>query len=210
MTSSDAALGGLGVPRPGLAEARGAADDLADRIRRGDVGTMEQVFTAHLDAIYNYCYRRTGSWATAEDLSATVFLEAWRSRRRAAVVDGTLLPWLYGVAANVCRHHLRSHARRRRAEQRLQVLVDVGDDAHLADDVADRAWLREALAELPTGVQDAFVLVCWQDLTYAQAAAALHVPVGTIRSRVHRARKHLQRLHDSTRTARPTEGTDHA
>ncbi|MGD7707166.1 RNA polymerase sigma factor [Microlunatus sp. Y2014] len=161
--------------------------------------TIEHAFSAHLDAIYNYCYRRTTSWSVAEDLAATVFLEAWRSRGRAHPVDGSLLPWLYGIASNVCRHHLRSSIRGARAVRRLRAAHDVAT-VDPADDVATHDWLLRALQRLPERDQDAFVLVCWQDLTYQQAATALSVPVGTIRSRVHRARRHLQALHPAKET----------
>lgn len=200
------------IPTAMAGERDGTSDHgLAELIRAGDVSTMEQVFTANLTAIYNYCYRRTGSWQAAEDLTASVFCEAWRSRRRAVVVDGTLLPWLYGVAANVCRHHQRSTARRSRLIRRLATLrpprslgTVSADDAtdHPADAMVDalvaRDWLHRALADLPAGDQDAFILVCWQGLGYAQAAAALSIPIGTVRSRVHRVRQRLQQAYRST------------
>lgn len=99
MTDSEAALGAgptlteVTRPRP----ARPAAGE-AERLRAGDRQAMAEVFSTHVDVIYNYCYRRTGSWSAAEDLASTVFLEVWRTRRRAVEVDGTVLPWLYGVA----------------------------------------------------------------------------------------------------------------
>ncbi|HIT77051.1 MAG TPA: RNA polymerase sigma factor [Candidatus Avipropionibacterium avicola] len=92
----------------------------------GSSNQVEAAFQEHLDAIYNYCYRRTSSWSVAEDLVATVFLEAWRSRDRARIVDDSLLPWLYGIASNVCRHHQRSFVRGSRAVRRLRATPEDG------------------------------------------------------------------------------------
>ena len=65
-----------------------------EQLRDGDEEAMAAVFADHLDVIYNYCYRRTSSWSVAEDLSATVFLDPWKLRRRAVELDGSILPWL--------------------------------------------------------------------------------------------------------------------
>jgi hypothetical protein len=62
-------------------------DEVTARLRQGSREAMSQVFRTHLDVIYNYCYRRCGSWTVAEDLSSTVFLEVWRNRQRAVSVD---------------------------------------------------------------------------------------------------------------------------
>ena len=90
---------------------------LSDRAlwRRAVAGEAEafgEIYERHANAIYNFCFRRCADWALAEDLTATVFLEAWRKRRR-VVFDGedAVLPWLYGVAGNVLRNNARRHRR---------------------------------------------------------------------------------------------------
>lgn len=165
---------------------------------------MSAVFAEHLDVVYNYCYRRTSSWAAAEDLSATVFLEVWRHRSRAVELDGSILPWLYGIATNVCRNHLRSRRRGAQAMGRLQLVDRSGPEVSpLEEQVVDRIdagrRLRRALAalaELSADEQDVFVLVCWEQLSYPQAAQALSIPVGTVRSRLARVRRHLRLADD--------------
>lgn len=166
---------------------------------------MAEVFHAHLDAIYNYCYRRTGSWSAAEDLCSTVFLEVWRHRHRIVEVDGSILPWIYGVATNVCRNHHRSTRRQTNALARLH-LADVSV-ASGSDEVIDRldaerraAQALERLNQLPQADQDVFVLVCWEGFGYAVAADILGIPVGTVRSRLARARRSL-RLTDAEEDA---------
>src|SRR5947208_16137691 len=75
-----------------------------------DERSLGVLFERHAKPIYNYCFRRVGDWATAEDLVSIVFLEAWRRRRTLRDADKAL-PWLYGIAVNVVRN-------RRRAERR--------------------------------------------------------------------------------------------
>src|SRR5207237_8093784 len=77
------------------------------RVRGGDAAAFGVLFERHGKAIYNYCFRRLGDWAAAEDLVSVVFLEAWR-RRDHDLPPGKVLPWLYGIATNVVRNRRRS------------------------------------------------------------------------------------------------------
>jgi RNA polymerase sigma-70 factor (ECF subfamily) len=172
-------------------------DEVTARLRQGSREAMSQVFRSHLDVIYNYCYRRCGSWTVAEDLSSTVFLEVWRNRQRAVSVDDSVLPWIYGIATNVCRNHRRSQLRHSSAVTRLVDASaqpgDHGDD--VARQVDDERRLRSALDRvqaLPQADQDVFVLVCWEELSYQAVAAALQIPTGTVRSRLARVRRILR------------------
>lgn len=181
-----------------------AADDpsgLAERLRAGSGTAMTEVFHRHGTVIYNYCFRRAGSWSAAEDLTSTVFLEVWRSRRRSVETGGSILPWLYGVATNVCRNYQRAQRRRSQALTRLS-LVDV-DRPVGADEVVDQLELEQRvervlrrLAGLPQTEQDVFLLVCWEELSYAETAAALSIPIGTVRSRLARVRRTLRELEE--------------
>jgi RNA polymerase sigma-70 factor, ECF subfamily len=80
------------------------------RSREGDRESFGLLFDRHAKTIYNYCFRRVGDWATAEDLLSVVFLEAWR-RRDQELRPGKLLPWLFGIATNVIRNRRRSERR---------------------------------------------------------------------------------------------------
>jgi RNA polymerase sigma factor (sigma-70 family) len=183
----------------GGVEATDAA--LWSRSRQGDVDAFGLLFERHARAIYNYCFRRIGDWAVAEDLLSVVFFEAWRRRGKALPPD-KVLPWLYGIATNVVRN-------RRRAERRYLAALAHMPDPSVVPDFADAAdgridderRMRQAvalLAQLPRHEQDAFVLCAWMELSYEDAALALAVPVGTVRSRLSRARRHLREL-DSER-----------
>jgi RNA polymerase sigma factor (sigma-70 family) len=165
--------------------------------RNGDAEAFATLFERHAKAIYNYCFRRVGDWSAAEDLLSVVFLEAWR-RRDKELPPGKVLPWLYGIATNVVRNRRRSERRYRMALARVPA-TPPEDDFGAAVDVRldDERRMRDALAllkTLPRGQQDVFVLCAWGDLSYEDAAFALGVPVGTIRSRLARARRSLAEL----------------
>ena len=171
---------------------------LVDEMRRGSSAALAALFDRHADAVYTYCFRRSASWHTAEDATSTVFLEYWRGRVRAKVHDGSALPWLYGIARNVCRSADRSSRRLSRALQRVphEGSASAGDE--MADAVAGRvdsehqmAAVLEAIAALPEREREVFELVVWAGESYEATAAALTIPVGTVRSRLSRARRRL-------------------
>jgi RNA polymerase sigma-70 factor (ECF subfamily) len=166
----------------------------------GDRDAFTMLFERHAKTIYNYCFRRIGDWSAAEDLLSIVFLEAWR-RRHKQLPPEKVLPWLYGVATNVVRNRRRSERRYRAALSRLPAPrpePDVGED--VADRIDDQRRIRpalELLAMLPRRQQDVFVLCVWSGLSYEDAAFALGLPVGTVRSRLSRARRSLEELDPS-------------
>src|SRR5450432_3091819 len=75
---------------------------------------FETLFARHATAVYNHCFRRTGSWSVGEDLVSIVFLRAWQMRRRVRFSGTSALPWLLAVANNACRNFERSQRRHRR------------------------------------------------------------------------------------------------
>lgn len=169
--------------------------DLLARAKAGDAAAFGEIFRRHTDAVYNHCFRRLGAWNSAEDATSLVFLETWRGRSKAVTVDGSLLPWLLGVANNVVRNVARAARRYDAALHRLPASMVEPDHAdavasRLDDERRMQATLRQ-LATLSRHEQDVVALVLMSGLTYAQAAVALGVPVGTVRSRLSRARERL-------------------
>ena len=160
-----------------------------------DPDALAELFDRHADRIYNHCFRATGDWAEAEDAVSAVFLEVWRHRHGVQLHDGSALPWLYGVATNVCRNLTRSRRRRTRALAALPPPAFEPDHAErVTDRLGSTALMREvltAIQSLPERDREVLALVAWAGLTYEQAAAALDVPVGTVRSRLSRARARL-------------------
>ena len=169
--------------------------ELWGRAASGEADAFGELYDRHANAIYNFCFRRTADLALAEDLTATVFLEAWRKRRRVAFEDEDgVRPWLFGVANNIVRNETR---RLRRFARALASLGAPRPTVTAADRAADEAQMREVLAavrELPRREQDVLALCVFADLSYAEAALALGIPIGTVRSRLARARNRLGEL----------------
>jgi RNA polymerase sigma factor (sigma-70 family) len=171
--------------------------ELWRRAAAGEPEAFGELYDRHANAIYNFCFRRCADWALAEDLTATVFLEAWRKRKRVSFDrEDAVLPWLCAVAGNVIRNDARRHRRL------LRFLGGLAAGAQpRARDAAERLAEEEemhailaAVRELPRREQDVLALCVFADLSYEQAAIALGIPVGTVRSRLARARNRLAEL----------------
>jgi RNA polymerase sigma factor (sigma-70 family) len=163
----------------------------------GEPAAFGTIFERHARAVYNHCFRRTANWSLAEELTSMVFLEAWRRRGSVRLDRDSALPWLLGVATNVIRNERRSRRRHRAALDRLPEERGndfAGDaDARMDDERRMRIVLRR-VARMPRSDQDVLALCAWAGLSYDQAAVGLGIPVGTVRSRLSRARARLEKL----------------
>lgn len=182
---------------------------LWDRVVAGESDAFGELFRRHRTAVYNFCFRRTASWDLAEDLTAQVFLETWRGRQNRELAGGTLLPWLIGVACRVISHEWRSASRRTARELRAVPQFDVVDPADAVaqriDDERRMVKVLEVLRALPRAERDVLAVCVFAELDYTSAAQALGIPVGTVRSRLSRARKHLRRLTGEPAFGNPEE-----
>jgi RNA polymerase sigma-70 factor, ECF subfamily len=170
---------------------------LRARVRAGDPDAFDELFDEHASAVYNQGYRLTLNWSSAEEVVSLTFLEAWRLRAGVEEAGGSLRPWLLGISLNVVRN-LNRAARRYQAAMsripRVRPVPDFADDlAGRLDDAAELRRVLAALDGLRPGERDVIVLCVWSGLDYAAAAKALGVPIGTVRSRLSRARDKLKR-----------------
>jgi len=152
-----------------------------------------EVFDRHAPHIHRYVVRRLGREA-AEDVVAETFLAAFRRRARYDVARADARPWLYGIATNLIGQHRRDEVRRYRLLPPADAAAPCPADQVAADVTAQstRTVLTAALAGLSAPERDVVLLVAWEELTYEEVAAALGVPVGTVRSRLNRARRKLR------------------
>jgi RNA polymerase sigma factor (sigma-70 family) len=161
-----------------------------------DPEMFAEIFHRHWDEIYRYVARRLGSEA-AEDVGAETFTVAFRNRARYDTDRPDARPWLYGIATNLVRQHHRAERRRHRLMARADAdwasaSFDDGSAARVtAESLGPR--IASVLASLPAADRDLLLLIAWADLTYEQASEALGVPLGTVRSRLHRVRKKIRR-----------------
>ncbi|MFF2045810.1 RNA polymerase sigma factor [Kitasatospora sp. NPDC058170] len=168
------------------------------RVRAGDQRAFGDLFDEEAGDLYRYAVRVSGDWAVAEDVVQLTFLEAWRLRGKLREGEEDLRPWLFGIAANVLRNTTRAGRRHRAAMARLparEVVPDFADElVGRLDDSAQLAAARRALTRLRKAEREVFTLCVWAGLDYASAAEALGVPIGTVRSRLSRARTRLRGL----------------
>jgi len=152
-----------------------------------------ELFDRHWAAVYHYCRSRAG--ADGEDLAAETFCLAFDRRGTFESERADARPWLLGLATNLIRNHLRRCDRGERAVTRLG-RDEAEDFEDLAVGRAEAARLGPALARALDGIpgrdRDALLLMAWNDLSYEEVAEALGIPVGTVRSRISRARLRLR------------------
>jgi RNA polymerase sigma factor (sigma-70 family) len=168
------------------------------QIRAGDEAAFAAMYTAHVDAVFTLAHRLTGNWSASEDVTSETFLAAWRTRTVLADDDRPLRPWLLGIAARQSMNTRRTVRRRLTFLSRRPstgVIDDFADEAvSRLDDARTLARTARAIGSLSRGEAEVLGLCVWSGLTYAEAADALGVPVGTGRSRLSRARARLRDL----------------
>jgi RNA polymerase sigma-70 factor (ECF subfamily) len=180
---------------------------LIERCRTGDASAWEEIVRTHGPRIYTYCYRLTGRREDAEDLTQEVFIKAYRALARYDAVKSSFATWLTVIA----RHASVDHFRRRRDDRLTQPLDPAPDDGRgasptrepedagprpdqvLARRDAQRS-VQAALDRLGPEFREAVILRDIQDMDYAEIAAVLSLPVGTVKSRISRGRAELARL----------------
>ena len=155
------------------------------------------LFDRHAPHIYRYLARRADR-QVADDLVAETFLAAFAKRDRYDLGHADARPWLYGIATNLVGQHRRDQARQYRVSQASAAEPEVpGHAEQVAADVtaqAMRPLLDAALAALPAGDRDVLLLIAFEQLTYQEVSRALGIPVGTVRSRLHRARTTVRQV----------------
>jgi RNA polymerase sigma factor (sigma-70 family) len=159
----------------------------------GDPELFEVIFERHFDLVRRYAQRRVGV-STGEEVAAKTFLIAFEQRATFRTSHESARAWLLGIATNLIRHHVRDeHAH-------LRILEAMPRDVRIpAPDDEDRLvalglWpmIAHELRALPEGDREVFLLLVLGDLSYEEIAEALAIPIGTVRSRIHRVRTTLR------------------
>jgi RNA polymerase sigma factor (sigma-70 family) len=174
----------------------GASDADVIAASQADPELFAAIFDRHADEIHRYAARRLGPQA-AGDVVSDVFLAAFRNRSRYHPDRPDARPWLYGIATNVISQQVRAEGRRAHllATAPPPSCVDFPAD-EIGDRIsAERLWpaMSEVLSGLGAADRELVLLVAWAELSYEQVAQALEIPVGTVRSRLHRVRAKVRR-----------------
>ena len=171
------------------------------RLCVGDPEALTAIYERHVDTVYNFAFRRTASWSVAEDAVQATFSTLWRRARGGGLSPLRLTsarPMLLTMAGHECANLLRSQRRRARLLHRLRPSPDAADHAprvaERVDDERQMSEVRRAMRDLPRSQREAIELVVWAELSIAEAAEALGVADGTVKSRLSRGRKRLETL----------------
>lgn len=162
-----------------------------------DPRAFSALYDRHAGLLFRFLVRRVGR-DTADELLGETFRIAFERRSSFDGQYESARPWMYGISSNLVAKHRRAEARRLKATARIAATrpVDTLADSVAADIDARALFPRvaAAIASLPDGERDALLLYAWEELPYDEIAAALSVPVGTVRSRLNRARTRLREL----------------
>ncbi|MGN6662662.1 MAG: RNA polymerase sigma factor [Solirubrobacterales bacterium] len=179
--------------------AKTASDEaLWTQARSGDAEAFGEIYARHARAVHDYCLWRTADRQAAEDAVATAFLEAWRLRDRFSLETDSAAALLLGIANNVVRGQWRTSRRHCEALMRLKAALPREGAGHESAVIARIDAFRhvreaaDAIRSLPRREREVLALIAGGDLSYEEAATRLGVPVGTVRSRLSRARRRLR------------------
>jgi RNA polymerase sigma factor (sigma-70 family) len=184
------------------------SDSRSIRASLTDPERFAEIFHRHWDEIYRYIARRLGPEA-AEDVGAETFTIAFHRRGRYDLNRPDARPWLYGIATNLIGQHRRAERRRHQLLARADADWVSSSFAAASDARVTAERLGPKIASVLTGLsaadRDLLLLIAWADLTYEEASEALGVPLGTIRSRLHRLRKKIRRAFGGVDPTQPQE-----
>lgn len=175
--------------------------DIIERSMRTP-SVFAELFHRHAASVHRYAARRAGNDA-ADDVTSETFLIAFERRDRFDLSAADARPWLFGVATNLLHRRRVAEARVFGLLERLPAETAVDDPSFTIDERADAARAVRAMAhairKLSTGDRDCLLLYAWADLSYEQIAVALTIPVGTVRSRLNRARRTVRTISDPSK-----------
>ena len=174
--------------------------DLIRRVQRGDAEAFEPLMLAHQKAVYNLALRLTENPQDAEDMAQEAFLKAYRSLPEFRG-DCKFSVWLYRIATNVCLDFLRSRSRKPTVslsvedDEGEETQLDIADESQSPEALLERGLTRDAvrrgLEQLSPEYRQILLLREIQGLSYEEIADTLDLEVGTVKSRIFRARKRL-------------------
>ena len=165
--------------------------ELVQRAAAGDRAAFAALYERHRTVVYRFARLMSGSDATAEDVTQEVFVTLIHTMVTYEPQRAGLLTYLYGVARNVTRNRLRRDRRFVALDTAATALSPADDPHDAASHAQERTLLRRAILSLPSRYREVIILSDVHGLAYAEAARILHVPVGTVRSRLSRGRQML-------------------
>ena len=168
----------------------GTESELLDRALAGDPGAFTALYRRRQGSLYRFALQMTGSAAVAEDITQEAFLALLTRGHLYDPARGSVAAYLYGIARNL----LRQRYNREHCQEADVTIEEFPSSEDVLDDLTRRETVervRRAVLSLPQPYREAVVLCDLGDASYEEAAAALECPLGTVRSRLSRARAML-------------------
>jgi RNA polymerase sigma-70 factor, ECF subfamily len=165
--------------------------DLVDKTRQGEIEAFSELVRRHQRVVYNLAYRFMRECTSAEDMAQEAFLKAFRMLHgfRGECEFST---WMYRVTCSVCLTELNRRKKRNEVALHPEALTAAVVPQHDAVDLRD--IMRVCVAQLPQRYENIITLYYLRELSYEEIAAKLDIPMGTLKTWMHRARKHLRRI----------------
>ena len=179
-----------------------------------DPAAFGEIFDRHANTLLRFLVRRCER-EVGEGLLGELFRIAFEHRQTFDLARESARPWLYGIASNLLLKHRRSEARRMKATVRFMAQ---GETSQLGDEIAVHDLhlrnllprVADAIDALPDAERQTLLLFAWEELSYQDIAVALEVPVGTVRSRLNRARGRLRELIEPSGKERDEQEGSHS
>jgi len=189
-----------------------ADETLAQRAVANDMNAFGELMQRYKGSLFGYICRMVSNRADAEDLFQETFIQVYKNLKQYRS-DMPFRPWLYGIATNRCRDHFRKRNRRpqevswmsgindEQADSLERVEANTPSPAELAIAHETAAQLEQALMDLPEKQRAVFLMARYHDMSYRDIALTLHIPEGTVKSRMHNAVNFLlTRMEKSTKS----------
>jgi RNA polymerase sigma-70 factor, ECF subfamily len=183
-------------------EAHAEARALMARVQQRDEAAFRELYDSHCDLVYSVAANLLPQGRVAEEVMQEVFLKIWNASGLYDPGLGKVVSWIITITRNLCLNRIRSETRRTAAHQKSANEIELNSPPPAADGMLlrneDVLAVRAALALLPQDQQEAITLAFLHDMTHENAAAALDVPLGTLKARIRRGllrlREHLAEI----------------
>lgn len=181
----------------------GNENSLLTKARQGDVQAFEELISSYYTKVYNICYRMLNNSEDASEQAQETFIKAFRYIKDFKG-NCSISTWLYRIATNVCLDYLRKNKNKRTVSLEQNTFDDIRVEDRLISDIpgpekvvennAQREAIREAMSKMNEKNRIVIVLRDFMGLSYEQISETIKAPVGTVKSRISRARSELRDL----------------
>jgi RNA polymerase sigma-70 factor (ECF subfamily) len=178
-------------------------ESLLNKAKNGDLRAFEELASMHYTKVYNVCFRMTNNTDDASEMAQETFIKAYKNIK-SFKGNSSLFTWLYRIASNICLDFLRKNSKNKtisldqNAYENLQLQNKISDNNPQPDEVvelnAQRHAIKEALEKMNINNKNIIIMRDFMNLSYDEIASVLNCPLGTVKSRVSRARSELRDL----------------